>query len=49
MPGWDSTGKTERSYPKSEVRGVAKRSYPQSEVRSGDERSYKARALWKGR
>ena len=30
----------ERSYPASEVRGVAERTYPASEVRGSDERSY---------
>ena len=35
MPGWDSTGTVERSYPTSEVRAATEWSYPESEARGG--------------
>ena len=35
MPGCDSTGTAERSYPTTEVRGVALRRYPASKVGAG--------------
>ena len=40
VPGCDSAGTAERSYPASGVRGGDKRSYPASEVRAAAGRSY---------
>ena len=40
MPGHNSVGVAERSYPMSEVRGCCRKDLPPSEVRAAAERSY---------
>ena len=53
MPDCDSTTTAKRSYPVSEVGGLAERRYPASEVRGNEERSYPSSKFrgsgWEGR
>ena len=47
MPGWDSAGAAERSYPKSEIGAVARSSYPPSKARGGGWKEQPhAKELW---